>query len=48
MMDKPHSLIGVSNDGPGVDKRYGTDFSKLTEDRMVPLIPFDAGLWQVL
>ena len=30
MLNKPHSLIGVSNDRPGVDKRYRTDFSKLT------------------
>ena len=45
MMGKPHSLIGVSNDRPGVDKRYGTDFSKLTERTgWVPQIPFDAGL----
>ena len=45
MMNKPHSLIGVSNDRPGVDKRYGTDFSKLTERTgWVPQIPFDAGL----
>jgi dTDP-glucose 4,6-dehydratase len=45
MLNKPHSLIGVSNDRPGVDKRYGTDFSKLTERTgWVPQIPFDAGL----
>ena len=45
MMDKPHSLIGVSNDRPGVDKRYGTDFSKLAERTgWMPQIPFDAGL----
>ena len=45
MMGKPHSLIGVSNDRPGVDKRYGTDFSKLTDRTgWVPQIPFDAGL----
>ena len=45
MMNKPHNLIGVSNDRPGVDKRYGTDFSKLTERTgWMPQIPFDAGL----
>ena len=45
MVNKPHSLIGVSNDRPGVDKRYGTDFSKLTKRTgWVPQIPFDAGL----
>tara|TARA_R100001443_G_scaffold25146_1_gene37820 strand:+ start:288 stop:1220 length:933 start_codon:yes stop_codon:yes gene_type:complete len=45
MLNKPHSLIGVSNDRPGVDKRYGTDFSKLTKRTgWVPQIPFDAGL----
>ena len=45
MLNKPHSLIGVSNDRPVVDKRYGTDFSKLTERTgWVPQIPFDAGL----
>ena len=45
MLNKSHSLIGVSNDRPGVDKRYGTDFSKLTKRTgWVPQIPFDAGL----
>ena len=31
LLDKPYSLIGVSNDRPGQDKRYGTDFSKLNK-----------------
>ena len=45
MLDKPHTLIGVSNDRPGVDKRYGTDFSKLTKRTgWLPQISFDAGL----
>ena len=30
-LDKPYSLIGVSNDRPGQDQRYGTDFSKLNK-----------------
>ena len=49
MMDKPHSLIGVSNDRPGVDKRYGTDFSKLTKrSGWVPKIKFDEGLQETV
>ena len=31
LLDKPYSLIGVSNDRPGQDQRYGTDFSKLNK-----------------
>ena len=45
LLDKPHSLIGVSNDRPGQDQRYGTDFSKLSKTTgWVPKIVFDDGL----
>ena len=45
ILKKPYDLIGVSNDRPGVDKRYGTDFSKLTQRTgWVPQISFDTGL----
>jgi len=45
MLGKPHSLIGVSHDRPGQDKRYGTNFSKLTERTgWVPQIDFEMGL----
>ena len=49
LLDKPYSLIGVSHDRPGVDKRYGTDFSKLTERTgWVPQIKFDEGLQETV
>ena len=45
LLDKPYSLIGVDNARPGVDKRYGTDFSKLTERTgWIPQVEFDKGL----
>ena len=45
LLDKPHSLIGVSNDRPGQDQRYGTDFSKLSKTTgWFPKINFDKGL----
>ena len=45
ILKKPYDLIGVSNDRPGVDKRYGTDFSKLTDRTgWTPQINFDVGL----
>ena len=45
MLGKPHSLIGVSKDRPGQDKRYGTNFSKLTERTgWAPQIDFEMGL----
>tara|TARA_B100000427_G_C15404899_1_gene549352 strand:+ start:65 stop:988 length:924 start_codon:yes stop_codon:yes gene_type:complete len=49
ILDKPYSLIGISNDRPGVDKRYGTDFSKLTKRTgWVPKIKFDEGLQETV
>ena len=49
LLDKPYSLIGVSHDRPGVDKRYGTDFSKLTERTgWIPKIKFDEGLQETV
>ena len=49
ILNKPHSLIGISHERPGVDKRYGTDFSKLTErTRWIPKIKFDEGLQETV
>ena len=45
LLDKPYSLIGIDNARPGVDKRYGTDFSKLTQRTgWIPSVEFDKGL----
>ena len=45
ILDKPHSLIGVSNDRPGQDQRYGTDYSKLHKRTgWVPQEQFDTAL----
>ena len=45
ILDKPHSLIGVSNDRPGQDQRYGTDYSKLHKRTgWVPQEKFDTAL----
>ena len=45
MLNKPHSLIGVSNDRPGQDQRYGTDYSKLHKRTgWVPQEQFDTAL----
>ena len=45
LLHKPYDLIGVSYDRPGQDKRYGTDFSKLTAATgWTPSINFDDGL----
>ena len=44
-MNKPNDLIGISHDRPGIDKRYGMDHSKITEDLgWKPEIAFDYGL----
>ena len=49
LLDKPHSLIGVSNDRPGQDQRYGTDFSKLNKTTgWAPKKEFEAGLKQTV
>lgn len=45
LLDKPYSLIGVSNDRPGQDQRYGTNFSKLSNRTgWIPQKNFDVGL----
>ena len=45
ILDKPHSLIGTSNDRPGQDQRYGTDYSKLHKRTgWVPQEQFDTAL----
>ena len=49
LLDKPHSLIGVSNDRPGQDQRYGTDFSKLNKTTgWAPKKEFEVGLKQTV
>ena len=49
ILNKPHSLIGISHERPGVDKRYGIDFSKLTERTgWIPKIKFDEGLQETV
>ena len=49
ILNKPHSLIGISHERPGVDKRYGTDFSKLTKRTgWFPKIKFDEGLQETV
>ena len=45
ILDKPYSLIGQSDERPGQDQRYGTDFSKLTEKTgWFPGVEFNRGL----
>lgn len=45
ILDKPHSLIDVSNARPGQDKRYGMSFEKLTQRTgWIPHFDFDAAL----
>ena len=49
LLDKPYSLIGVSNDRPGQDQRYGTDFSKLNKTTgWAPKKEFEVGLKQTV
>ena len=49
LLDKPYSLIGVSNDRPGQDQRYGTDFSKLNKTTgWTPKKEFEDGLKQTV
>ena len=44
-MKKPHDLIGISHDRPGIDKRYGMDHSKITSDLgWRPEVNFQLGL----
>ncbi len=45
IIDKPHSLIGVSDDRPGQDLRYGMSFAKLrARTGWEPLTPLYKGL----
>jgi dTDP-glucose 4,6-dehydratase len=45
ILGKPHSLIGVSQDRPGQDKRYGMSFEKLTQRTgWIPHMDFDQAL----
>lgn len=45
ILGKPHSLIGVSHDRPGQDKRYGMSFEKLTKTTgWIPHMDFDQAL----
>ena len=45
MMKKPHDLIGISNERPGIDKRYGMDHSKITQRTgWKPTTEFEVGL----
>ena len=45
MMDKPHDLIGVNNERPGIDKRYGMDHSKISNRiGWRPTTDFELGL----
>ena len=49
LLDRPYSLIGVSNDRPGQDQRYGTDFSKLNKTTgWTPKKEFEVGLKQTV
>ena len=45
ILDKPYSLIGKSNERPGLDQRYATDYSKLRKKTgWVPKAKFDNAL----
>ncbi len=45
MLKKPHDLIGISNERPGIDKRYGIDHTKITKAiGWKPSTEFDVGL----
>ena len=45
ILDKPYSLIGTSNERPGQDQRYATDYSKLRKKTgWVPKAKFDEAL----
>ena len=45
ILDKPYSLIGKSNERPGLDQRYATDYSKLRKKTgWVPKAKFDEAL----
>ena len=45
ILGKPYSLIGTSNERPGLDQRYATDYSKLRKKTgWVPKAKFDNAL----
>ena len=45
LLDKPYDLIGIGNDRPGQDKRYGINYDKLTKHTgWKPFTDFDSGL----
>jgi dTDP-glucose 4,6-dehydratase len=45
ILDKPHSLVGVSTGRPGQDKRYGMSYDKLTQRTgWIPHMDFDSAL----
>ena len=45
ILGKPYSLIGTSNERPGLDQRYATDYSKLRKKTgWVPKAKFDEAL----
>ena len=45
MLKKPHDLIGISNERPGIDKRYGMDHSKITQRTgWRPTTDFEVGI----
>ena len=45
ILDKPYSLIGKSNERPGLDQRYATDYSKLRKKTgWIPKAKFDEAL----
>ena len=45
MLKKPHDLIGISNERPGIDKRYGMDHSKITQRTgWKPTTDFEVGI----
>ena len=45
MMNKPYTLIGINGERPGIDKRYGMDYSKMTQwTTWFPFTDFEIGL----
>jgi len=45
MMNKPSTLIGINGERPGIDKRYGMDYSKMTQwTTWTPFTDFEIGL----
>ena len=45
MLKKPHDLIGISNERPGIDKRYGMDHTKIHQwTTWKPSTDFEVGL----